>query len=156
MDATSEARLGELHPELAEKIRTMSVMLSEENIEIRVVQGLRTWDQQQALYDEGRTMPGRIVTEAQAGYSWHNFGMAADCAPFDDGVPDWNPSHPAWKRMIEVGESLGLLSGSTFHSCPDNPHFQLTGSLPISPDEATRDAFRSGGITAVWALAELS
>ena len=150
MDPISEARLGEVHPALAEKIRSMAEMLALENITIKVTQGLRTWDQQAVLYAQGRTAPGNIVTDAGPGTSWHNYGLAVDVAPFDDGIPDWNVSHPAWKRIVSVGESVGLVSGSAWRTFPDWPHFQLTGQLPVSPDDAVRAAYATGGQDAVW------
>lgn len=156
MDNISEARLAEVHPKLAEKIRSMAEMLSLENITIRAVQGLRSWAQQAALYAQGRDSDGyivdlkKVVTHAKPGTSWHNFGLAVDVAPFDSGVPDWNSSHPAWKRIVQVGESVGLVSGSTWRTFPDWPHFQLTGRLPVSPDDAVRAAFETGGQEAVW------
>src|ERR1017187_6107649 len=109
MDAISEARLSEVHPMLAERVRSMTEILAGENIDIRVVQSLRSWDEQAALYAEGRTTPGSIVTNAQPGHSWHNFALAVDVAPFDGGIPDWNSNHPAWKRIVAVGESVGLV-----------------------------------------------
>jgi peptidoglycan L-alanyl-D-glutamate endopeptidase CwlK len=150
MDAISEERLSLVLPGLADKIRTMAEMLSLEGIEIRVTQGLRTWAEQAALYAQGRTAPGSVVTNAQPGYSWHNFGLAVDVAPFDGGVPEWNTSQPAWGRIIAIGESLGLFSGDEFHAIKDEPHFQLTGQLPVSPDDSVRAEFQSGGIEAVW------
>lgn len=150
MDANSEARLQLVHPKLAERIRTMAEMLELENITIRVTQGLRTWAEQAALYAQGRTSPGKIVTDAQPGTSWHQFGLAVDVAPFDSGIPDWNVEHPAWKRIVAVGESCGMFSGSLFRTFPDWPHFQMTGQLPESPDDAVRAAYETGGIEAVW------
>src|SRR6185437_7706702 len=144
MDAISEARLDEVFPPLAVTVRKMAVMLAPA-ITIRVVQGLRTWAAQYSLWSKGRDSSGRIVdpsavvTHAKPGSSYHNFGLAVDCAPFDaEGQPDWNASHPSWRRMIEVGESLGLYSGSHFKVVhagvvipePDMPHFQLTGRFP--------------------------
>jgi peptidoglycan L-alanyl-D-glutamate endopeptidase CwlK len=161
MDNISEARLGEVHPKLAERVRQMAEMLEGENIIIRVVQSQRSWAEQAALYAEGRDADGnvidksRVVTNAKPGTSWHNFGLAVDVAPFDGGVPDWNPDHPAWKRIVAVGESVGLLSGSTWRTFPDWPHFQMTGHLPVSPDEAVRAAFQDGGQQAVWNLSGL-
>jgi peptidoglycan L-alanyl-D-glutamate endopeptidase CwlK len=150
MDPISEARLGEVHPALAEKVRQMAEMLEQENITIRVTQGLRSWAEQEALYAQGRTVPGSIVTNAPPGTSWHNFGLAADVAPFDGSIPDWNLSHPVWKRIVSVGESCGLVAGAEFRTFPDWPHFQLTGQLPVSPDDAVRAAYQSGGMEAVW------
>lgn len=150
MDQTSEERLSLVHPALAEKVRSMADLLAQENITIRVVQGLRTWDEQAALYAQGRTAPGKVVTNAGPGTSWHNFGLAVDVAPFDSSIPDWNVNHPAWQRIVAIGKSVGLVSGSEWRTFPDWPHFQLTGQLPVSPDDAVRAAYETGGQAAVW------
>lgn len=167
MDANSEARLSHVFPLLAGKVRRMDAILRADSpaITIRVVQGLRTWAEQLTLWSKGRDAQGRIVdpkavvTHAKPGSSYHNFGLAIDVAPFDqDGQPDWNASHPAWKRMIAVGESLGLYSGSHFevikagvvHPEPDMPHFQLTGRFPSSPDDEVLYLFKDGGMEGLW------
>ena len=67
MDKTSEARLQLVHPLLADKVRQMAVTLLQEGIEIRVVQGLRTYQEQAALYCEGPYGSGRDCYERQAG-----------------------------------------------------------------------------------------
>lgn len=162
MDKISEAHLAEVNPKLAERVRQMADMLATENIAIRVVQGLRSWSRQQELWQQGRDPEGlivdisKVVTDAPAGHSWHNFGLAADVAPFDSGIPDWNANHPAWKRIVSVGESVGLVAGAKWRTFPDWPHFQLTGKLPSSPDDATRAAFLHGGIGQVWDVAGLA
>jgi peptidoglycan L-alanyl-D-glutamate endopeptidase CwlK len=156
LDPLSEARLAEVHPALAAKVRSMAEMLALENINIRVVQSLRSWAEQAALYAEGRDTEGnvvdksKVVTNAKPGYSYHNLGLAIDVCPFEEGIPDWNSNHPVWKRIVAVGESVGLVSGSIWRTFPDWPHFQLTGRYPESPDDAVRSVFQSGGIDAVW------
>lgn len=156
MDAISKARLQLINPRLAQLIGQMAEMLALENIEFRVTQALRSWDEQDKLYAEGRSVPGRVITNAPGGHSWHNFGLAVDLAIVQsDGSIDWNPEHPAWKRMIQVGEMLGLLSGSTFRTFPDNPHFQLTGLFPISPNDEVRVIFKHVGMEGVWVEAGL-
>lgn len=97
-------------------------------------QTYRSEADQNADYAKGRTAPGPIITNAKYGQSPHNTtlpdGTAAACA-FDfgimgaDGVCDWNPEDAAWKKAISIGEALGLISGSTWHSIKDNPHFEL-------------------------------
>jgi peptidoglycan L-alanyl-D-glutamate endopeptidase CwlK len=74
MEHISEARLTLICPKLADKIRTLAEMLAQEGILIRVVQGLRSWNEQDALYAMGRTAPGKIVTNVKGGYSYHCFG----------------------------------------------------------------------------------
>ncbi len=151
MDSTSEARLAQICPTLADRIRLLATQLAEEGVTLRVTAGLRPWSEQQALYAQGRTIPGKIVTDAQAGHSWHQFGLAVDVAPFDaEGKPDWNAGDYCWKRIILLGERLGMVSGSTFKDCPDNPHFQMTGSFPVSPDDEVRLIFLHAGMIAVW------
>lgn len=160
MDSVSEARLQEVAPLLSQKIHTLSTMLEQEGIDIRVVQALRSWSEQDALYAQGRTAPGNIVTNCRGGHSYHNFGMAVDCVPDDPShpgyQPDWNAAHPTWKRMETVGQSLGLDSGATWRTFPDAPHFQLTGRFPEgAPDDEVRQLFKDGGMQAIWAEAEL-
>lgn len=152
LDSISEERLNLVCPRLADKIRQMTTILDGESIFIRVTQGLRTWSEQDKLYAQGRTQPGKIVTNAPGGSSWHNFGLAVDIVPLagDSGRPDWNPEHPVWKRTVTVGESLGLFSGSEFKTFKDWPHFQLTGKFPASPNDEVRQIFRDGGMGSVW------
>lgn len=160
MDSVSEERLAQVHPKLAEKVRQMAQMLEPEGVNFRVTQGLRLWGDQQALYDKGRNEqglivdPSAVVTKAKPGYSWHNFGLAVDVV-LDDATlagfqADWNTAHPAWQRLIQVGESLGLVSGSEWRTFPDWPHLQLTGRFGVSPDQEVRYLMQEGGLEAVW------
>jgi peptidoglycan L-alanyl-D-glutamate endopeptidase CwlK len=156
MEVISEVRLKAICPKLAYVIRKLSDALEHEGIRIRVVQGLRSWSEQQALFAMGRTAPGKVVTNCEAGHSYHNFGLAVDCVPSIGSTelayqPDWNSEHPAWKRMEELGQSMGLVTGATWRTFPDAPHFQLTGRFPEgSPNDEVRQLFKDGGMEAVW------
>ena len=148
MNAISVARLQLVYPELSRRIYQMAQML---DFDIEVTQGLRTYAEQDALYNQ---VPQ--VTKARGGYSWHNFGLAVDIVPeiSGTGIPDWNTRHPAWGRAIEVGESCGLVSGSTWRAFPDWPHFQLTGKFPVTPNDEVRAIYaQSGDIRDVWKAA---
>jgi len=155
VDKISTERIRLLHPLLGERLVQLAYLLSLEGVDIRVVQGGRTWKEQDVLYAKGRTVPpiGKkfAVTNAKGGESWHNYFMAADVAPDDPDIlgwqPDWHPDHPSWKRIVEVGTDNGLVSGVSFH---DLPHLQLTGRFPVSPTDEVRQLFRDGGIQAVW------
>src|ERR1700756_2557177 len=110
MNLSSEAKLELVHPILADKIRRMAEILSldPQPIELIVSAGARSWAEQDHLWQQGRITPGDIVTDARGGESWHNFGLAVDCAPeVVEGTIDWNASHPQWKRMEQVGINLG-------------------------------------------------
>ena len=152
MDSVSETRLALVHPLLSHKVHAMAQDLAAKGIYIRVVQGLRTKEEQDALYAIGRTAPGHIVTNARGGYSNHNFGMAVDCVPGIRGegpwVPNWNASHPDYQDMISAGIAQGLVSGSTWIHMPDEPHFQLAG-IPVTPTDEMRAALQQG-LPFVW------
>jgi peptidoglycan LD-endopeptidase CwlK len=150
---TSEPMLSIICPALADKI----VQLANSSVEpVRIVAGFRVWEAQAALWAQGRTSDGPIVTDARPGASWHEFGLAVDLGIIRLlGEPGWAPSDPAWAQMGELGKSLGLFWGGDFVHNPDRPHFQLTGSFPESPTDEVRQMFLSLGLRAVWQAAGL-
>lgn len=153
MDAISAERLAAVHPRLADLVTQMDAALSQQGIHLRVVQGLRTIAEQQALWEQGRTAPGSIVTNARPGDSWHNYGTAVDLIPGLRGTPQWEPNwnhaHPDFVAMIRCGVSVGLVSGSTWISLKDYPHFQLAG-LPVTPTQAMRVYLVTHGLEDFW------
>lgn len=153
MDTVSELRLSLVYPGLAQKVRDMAAQLEEEAIDIRVTQGLRTMEEQDALYAKGRTASGAIVTNAKAGTSWHNFGLAVDVAPLTPRGIDWNTSDPVWSRIVGVGVFFGLVAGAEWRTFPDWPHFQLPGRFPASPSDEARTILATRGLAGVWEAA---
>ncbi len=153
MDQVSERRLNDVHPMLQRKIRQLADILATDRppIILRITQGYRSWAEQAQLYAQGRSVPGKVVTNAEPGHSWHQFGLAVDVVPLGlEGQPDWNIEHPTWQRIVAAGTSLGLVAGAQFRSFPDYPHLQLTGSLPVSPDLEVRETFGQSGIAGIW------
>lgn len=79
----SEQRLATVHPILTARGRSLIDLSTHAGATILITQGLRTWEEQDALYAKGRTTPAigepYIVTMAKGGQSYHNFGLA--CAP---------------------------------------------------------------------------
>ncbi len=111
--------------------------------------GFRTYAQQDALYAQGRTIPGAIVTAARGGQSAHNFGIAVDFTHDSDILkpglqPDWDT-----KNYLPLGKAAklrGLVWGGDW-SKPDMPHVQWPTDL--APLKVAMD---SGGLKAAWAL----
>jgi len=94
----------------------------------RISQGLRTNEEQNALYAQGRTKKGNIVTKAKGGESWHNYGLAIDlCFINQDGSIDFNVP----ERVGNMAKEFKLEWGAKW-SFPDKPHFQLE-KLPANP-----------------------
>lgn len=161
MDANSEKKLTLVMPALADKVRLLADRcladrtVSQVGFEIRITQGLRSWNEQDGLFAKGRTAPGPKVTNCRGGFSWHNFGMAVDLVPDDIAIAgfqcDWNAAHPAWKQMESLAREIGLESGAFWRTFIDAPHVQLNGRFPIgAPDDEVRQLFKDGGMQAVW------
>lgn len=135
MDAATRKRIAKLHP----LVRAEVTQIVEEanrrltgRAKVRISQGLRTYAEQQALYDQGRTEPGKIVTNAKPGYSMHNFGLAFDIVLIVDGKKaiwdtrtDFDDDKKAdWMEVVEVAKQFGWLWGGDFRSFKDYPHFE--------------------------------
>ena len=155
-DAISNQRLALVHPLLREKVNAAAAQLAAEGTYFRVAQGLRTYAEQDALYAQGRTTPGHIVTNARGGHSNHNFGCAVDCYPFlsgSSGELNWNAETPQFQMMVSALKAQGLLWGGDWKAIVDPPHFQLM-NFPVTPTDADRLAFAEGGLEAVWKMYE--
>jgi peptidoglycan LD-endopeptidase CwlK len=98
-------------------------------IVVKIICGTRTYAEQTALYAQGRTTPGPIVTDAPAGFSNHNFGIAFDVGIFNGGV--YLDESPLYAKAGALGRAQGLEWGGDWTSFTDAPHFQLpwSGSL---------------------------
>lgn len=105
----------------------------ERGINVQVAQALRTNAEQQALYDIGRTKPGKIVTNAKPGTSYHNYGFAVDLFFLNDkGEAHWNVNgfKKVWSVAVELGlDKLGLRWGGNFQSFKDYPHLEMNITL---------------------------
>jgi peptidoglycan LD-endopeptidase CwlK len=159
MDARSEKALAGVCPELANKVRAAAAVLEAEQMYLLVVSGLRSAAEQQALYAQGRTTPGHIITNARAGYSMHNYGLAIDVVPYQvgqAGALNWNPATPQFQRMVAALKGQELEWGGDWKGgLGDFDHFQLTG-LPASPSLAMRTDYGTGPATldSIWQKAE--
>ncbi len=117
----------DLIPALQPIAREFMIRCAAEDIPTVLTCTLRSNEEQAALYAQGRTAPGKIVTHAQPGQSKHNTGEAFDVGlKKQDGSMDWNDSNPNWLRMGEIGEELGLQWGGRWLGKKrDMPHFEL-------------------------------
>lgn len=128
----ADKKLAGVHPVVAAKARQLISLSYKEGINVIITQGLRTIEEQNELYAQGRTRPGKIVTNAKGGYSYHNFGLAFDFALLnDDGSVSWNVNEK-WKRVGTLGKQLGLEWGGDWKDFKDYPHFQLTFGLSLA------------------------
>jgi len=119
--------------ELDEDVRAKALLLldhaAERGIGLKVTQTYRTFAEQAALYAQGRSTPGPIVTHADAGWSWHNWRRAFDVCFVDSfGGVSW--AGP-WDEVGALGEAAGLDWGGRWKH-PDRPHFEDRAGLTLA------------------------
>lgn len=139
-DLVSEQRLAKLHLDIRAEAIDLAKHIWAQGIRMRVTQGLRTIAEQNALYAQGRTTPGKIVTNAKGGSSYHNYGLAFDfCLIGADGKASWsstddtNGDHLAdWKQIVDTYLAHGWEWGGNWHTIKDTPHLQKTFGLSIA------------------------
>src|SRR5271165_856983 len=77
--------------------------------------GNRSFQEQDKLYAQGRTMRGRIVTDAPGGESAHNYGCATDWTLWENNLPIWiEKEDPRWQIFIDAVTKAGLRPGAEF------------------------------------------
>ena len=126
VDVRSEKVIATLLPEVRPYARALVHRAESMAITIKVISGLRTYAEQNALYAKGRTKPGAVVTNARGGYSNHNFGIAFDIGVFRGTT--YIPESSQYKAIGAIGTGLGLDWGGNWTSIKDEPHFQLRPS----------------------------
>jgi peptidoglycan L-alanyl-D-glutamate endopeptidase CwlK len=148
MDLITVKRINTLHPKLVNETLEIYKQITEAlkgRAFCRFSYTLRTFQEQADIYAQGRTKlydnAGRrlgIVTRAQAGMSFHNYGLAVDivlmvdtdgngsyetakwdvATDFDgDGVSDW-------MECVKIFKKHGWVWGGDFKSLVDKPHFE--------------------------------
>jgi len=122
-DPRSEQRIATLLPEVRPLARALVHKAAALGIQIRIISGFRTYEEQAVLYAQGRTAAGRVVTNARPGYSNHNFGIAFDVGIFEGSR--YLGESPQYKAVGAIGMDIGLEWGGSWKSLVDEPHFQL-------------------------------
>jgi peptidoglycan L-alanyl-D-glutamate endopeptidase CwlK len=124
--------LDDLIPQAKERVEHFLSLCKDEGIDLLVTSTYRDNESQQALYEQGRTTAGKVVTNAKAGDSWHNWRCAVDVVPMVNGKPNWDGLHPVWNRIGELGEQAGLEWAGRWRTFKELAHFQYTGGLTLT------------------------
>ena len=131
IDSRSAGNIATLRKDAQAKAREWLLKCLEAGINVKIICGNRTYQEQDALYAQGRSKAGTKVTNAPAGYSWHNFGVGWDFVVFDaNGQPQWES--PLMERCGKIAESLGLEWGGHWTGFQDTPHIQLKPSCTLA------------------------
>ena len=96
IDSLSHQRIQLLHPKIRKEVGDLLDFVNTSVLtgkaKARITSTLRSFAEQTALYNQGRTTAGQVVTNAKAGQSNHNFGLSFDFALIvdtnNDGIYD--------------------------------------------------------------------
>ena len=123
--------LDDLAPPAKQRAEAFIAAAKAKGIDLLVTSTYRDNESQDALYAQGRTTPGNIVTRAKAGQSWHNWRCALDVVPLVNGKAIWD-DQALWKQVGEIGKSCGLEWAGDWKTFKEYPHFQYTGGLTLA------------------------
>lgn len=133
LDPHRLVRLRGCHPDLQARVRALIDVLASDGLDLVLTQGVRSVAQQQALFAQGRSKPGKIVTmcDGVSKVSNHQpksdgFGYAVDVAwRTSRGDITWEGP---WYRLGTLASAHGLVWGGSWLNFPDRPHLELASS----------------------------
>jgi len=136
-------RLEDLVPAVQQRAQALVKAAKDVGIDLLITSTYRSNEEQAALYAQGRTKPGAIVTNARPGDSYHNWRCAFDVVPLRNGKPVWGTSGPdgdLWRKIGEMGEAVGLeWAGRWTGKLREMAHFQYTGGLTLAQLKAGKE-----------------
>jgi len=154
IDTITIERASLLHPAIRLDVISLLSVCVEKQVPIRIVQGLRTHEDQSLLYGKGRSTEqlaavgidvkyakpfDKIVTKALPGSSWHSYGLAIDfCLLRGEKQISWDRDEDLdrdgekdWGEVVNAFMSKGFEWGGNWTNFPDYPHLQKTFGLTI-------------------------
>ncbi len=132
--------LTDLHPKFEPLVNGFLNDCVAAGITILVTCTYRSGEEQNELYAQGRTKPGRIITNARSGQSKHNYtvdgkpaALAVDIVPMVAGKPVWGTQGEdlaLWQQVGKIGEARGMGWAGNWKSFKEFPHFEWKGANP--------------------------
>ena len=133
-------RIEDLAPAVQQRAKALVNAAKDAGIDLLITSTYRSNEEQAALYAQGRTKPGAIVTNARPGESYHNWRCAFDVVPLRNGKPVWGTTGPdgdLWRKIGEMGEAVELeWAGRWTGKLREMAHFQYTGGLTLADFKA--------------------
>jgi peptidoglycan L-alanyl-D-glutamate endopeptidase CwlK len=129
-----EALSKQLQPLASKFINTANAVVNPMGAAIILTCTYRSNDEQAILYAQGRSTPGKKVTNAKPGQSKHNCvdsrtgkpaAEAFDIAILINGKLNWDIDNVIWQIAGSIGEKLGLEWAGHWSKFKEGPHFQL-------------------------------
>ena len=127
--------IDKLHPELQICVNKFLEECKKQGLNVLITETLRTQEEQEALYAQGRTKPGNIVTNARGYQSPHCWGVAFDFCRNVKGK-EYDNSDKFFDKVGEIAKSIfdnteyDLFWGGDFKTFVDKPHIEMKKYLP--------------------------
>lgn len=125
-------KLTDLHPKFQAIAAEFLAACELVDIDILVTCTYRSSAEQDELYKQGRTKPGKTITDVKGGRSAHNFTIdgkpaskAFDVVPMRDGKCVWDAADPLWTRIGHIAQHIGINWGGAWTTRIDKPHMQM-------------------------------
>lgn len=129
-------KLEDLNPKVKVLCEKFIEKCKSQNIDVLITSTYRDAESQNALYDQGRTIAGKIVTNARAGQSYHNWRVAFDFVPIVYGKAQWSDV-ATFTKCGEIAESVGLeWAGRWKGKMVEMAHCQYTNGLSLADFQA--------------------
>lgn len=132
--ARSLRNLKGIHPDL---VKVMTEAIKDSPVDFTITDGIRTVSEQAALYAQGRTKPGKVVTHVDGINKKSNhqikadgYGYAVDLYPFKNGSVQVNDADGLKVIAVHIKSVAKKLNinvewGGDWISFKDFPHFEL-------------------------------
>lgn len=123
-------KITDLHPCLQRGAKELIRRMAAYGYPMGISSTYRDNESQNALYAQGRTKPGSIVTNAKGGQSIHNYRLAFDIFL---NIRGQEYSNSAFFDLAgKIWTEMGGEWGGNWKSFVDRPHMQFTGGLSLS------------------------
>lgn len=119
-----------VQPVFANLLIELKKHFAEKGIDVRIICGTRTYAEQDALYAQGRTKPGQVVTKARGGESLHNFGLAIDLGLFVN--KKYLEDSPFYDHIGKIVAKFPQLEWGGNWKFVDEPHVEFKTGLSLA------------------------
>jgi len=128
-------KLEDLNPKVKVLCEKFIEECKKQGIDILITSTYRNAESQNALYAQGRTTAGKIVTNARGGQSYHNWRVAFDFVPLVHGKAQWSDVK-TFTKCGEIAEKVGLEWAGRWVKFKELAHCQFTNGLKLSDFQA--------------------
>lgn len=137
-DKISLQRIEKLHPKIRQEVLDLYNEANNKlgkKVMLRIVQGFRSFEEQHKLF-----MQKPKVTNADAGMSYHNYGISIDFCLLHDPKGDGNYTEVSWDikmdydgdkqsdwlKVVDTFKGAGYSWGGDWQNFKDYPHLEKT------------------------------